>query len=516
MKVVTVAQMREVELRCQEMGISTQRLMENAGRAVAQEVKGLLGTVAGRSVLALVGPGNNGGDGLVAAKYLSDWGAQMAVYLCAQRRSADPHLKAVVDRGIPVQEAARDDGSFLLQHLESASVVLDAVLGTGRVRPLEGVMQRTLEQVRSARTARRGLRIVALDIPSGLDADAGVADPATLPADFTVTLGCPKAGLFLLPGAEMAGRWTAVDIGIPEAITRFLPIEVMEANTLARMLPRRPLAAHKGTFGRVMVVAGSLNFVGAAYLACQGAARAGAGLVTLAAPRSLHPILAAKLTEATHLPLPEAEPGVVAPEAASHLKEVLESYDVMLIGCGLGTRPATVEFIQRTLLEESLPLALILDADALNALSTVPEWWHRLATQAVLTPHAGEMARLTGLSSAEVQTRRFQIAAESAERWGQVVVLKGAYTLVAAPGQGIQVSPFANPGLASGGTGDVLSGTIAGLVAQGAKSWAASVAGVYLHALAGEMARDDLGDTGMLAEDLLPRLPLAIRKLKES
>lgn len=516
MKVVSISQMRELEVRCQETGISTHVLMENAGRAVAREVKGLVGSLPGRSVFVLVGPGNNGGDGLVAARYLWDWGAQVAVYLCAPRRSSDPQLRAVVDRGVPVQEASQDDGSFLIQHLDSASVVLDAVLGTGRLRPLEGVMARTLERVRSVRGNRTDLQVVAVDVPSGIDADTGAADPAALPADLTVTLGCPKLGLFLLPGAELVGCWTVVDIGIPESLTHYLTTEVMDDATVAQTLPRRPLGAHKGSFGRVMVVAGSMNFVGAAYLACQGAARVGAGLVTLATPKSLHPILAAKLTETTHLPLPEAEPGVVAAEAAPSLVEAAANFDVVLIGCGLGGHPSTQEFVRQTVLGGALNLPLVLDADALNTLAQTPDWWRQLRQEAVLTPHPGEMSRLARLSTAEVRPQRFQVATEAAKRWGRVVVLKGAYTLVAARDQGIQVSPFANPGLASAGTGDVLSGVIAGLVAQGSTPWEAAVAGVFLHAKAGELARQDLGDTGMLASDLLPRLPLAVRALKRS
>jgi len=514
LKVVSVAQMRELELRCQEIGISTQVLMENAGRAVAREIRGLVGTLPGRSVLVLVGPGNNGGDGLVAARYLVDWGARVAIYLLAPRRSSDPQLRAVVDRGIPVQDASQDDGSFLLQNLDAASVVVDAVLGTGRVRPLEGGMARTLDRVRSAREGRSDLRVVALDIPSGLDADSGAADPATLPADLTVTLGCPKLGLFLLPGAEMVGCWSVVDIGIPESLTHYLTTEVMDSMVVGGLLPRRPLGAHKGSFGRVMVVAGSINYVGAAYLACQGAARVGAGLVTLATARGLHPVLAAKLTEATHFPLPEIEMGVIGEDAASSLMEAAAGYDVMLIGCGLGSNPSTAEFVRRVILNGGTRIPLVVDADALNTLADTQGWRQQLSSEAVMTPHPGEMARLIGLSAAEVQPRRFHLASESANRWGQVVVLKGAYTVVAAPNEGIQVSPFANAGLASGGTGDVLSGVIAGLMAQGLKPWDAALAGVYTHAKAGELARLDLGDTGMLASDLLPRLPLALRAIK--
>ena len=305
-----------------------------------------------------------------------------------------------------------------------------------------------------------------------------------------------------------------VDIGIPSNLVESVTIELMTAELVRSLLPSRPLGANKGTFGKAMVVAGSINYIGAAYLACNGALRAGAGLVTLATAVSLLPVLAAKLTEVTYLPLPESSPGIISPEAAGLIAQEMTDYDVLLIGCGLGHRQAVTELVKATLFDTKMPSALVLDADALNALAAIPGWWQRLPDDAILTPHPGEMARLAGVSIAEVQSNRAGLAKKMAQEWHKTVVLKGAYTVIAGPEGRVRVSPVANPGLASAGTGDVLAGAVAGLVAQGLGLFDAASAAVYLHGEAGEMVKERLGDAGMLASDLLPVLPRAIKRLK--
>jgi len=283
------------------------------------------------------------------------------------------------------------------------------------------------------------------------------------------------------------------------------------------VLPSRPIDANKGSFGRVLVVAGSVNYVGAAYLACSGALRVGAGLVTLATAASLQPILASKLTEVTYLPLPETRPGVISPQAAKVISQQLDHYHTLLLGCGLGQTEPAIRFITTVLfkLRSALP-PLVLDADALNTLARVPNWWQQLTDDAILTPHPGEMARLTGLSVDKIQSDRLGITENVAKDWHKTVVLKGAYTVIATPGGQSRVSPIANPGLASAGTGDVLSGVIAGLVAQGLSLPNAAACGVYLHGEAGEVVKAKLGDAGMIATDLLTALPQVIKSLKEA
>ena len=516
MKIVTTEEMRRLEEQCAQEGTSIDALMEKAGLAVAQKTREFLGDVRGVPLTVLVGPGNNGSDGLVAARHLSDWGAEVAVYLTTAGKEEDPKYKLLADRDVATYKE-EDDGdlSALDGLLSRSSLVIDAVLGTGRARPLEGTMAGIFSRLAVARADRVSLKLLALDLPTGLNADTGEADPLCPAADVTVTLGYPKVGLYAFPGGTHTGRVVAVDIGIPSHLAEDIPQELITPDWVRTALPRRPMDAHKGTFGRALVVAGSVNYVGAAYLACQGAARVGAGLVTLALLRSLQPILAAKLTEATYLPLPE-EDGVLSPAASEVLLSETPGHQAMLVGCGLGQSRQVVQLLGQTLLSARRPeTPLVLDADALNVMSQIPEWWLRIRGDAVVTPHLGEMSRLTGLSTEDVQGNRLNIARDKAAQWKKVVTLKGAYTVVSSPEGQSRISPFANPGLASAGTGDVLAGIIVGLLSQGLSTSDAAACGVYLHGAAGELVRRDMGETGMLASDLLPKLPLVIKHLRD-
>ena len=510
--------MRQIEEDCTRIGISVSVLMENAGRAVAEEVRKILGTIDQQRILILIGPGNNGGDGLVAARYLHDWGAKVSLYLFSQRPADDANFKLIQERGITCAEITQDENMGKLNEiLLTTDTVIDALFGTGKSRSLRDTFLQALSTVGIAKKKRPGLRIIALDLPSGLDADTGAVDPACLYADYTITLGFPKPGLFNSPGKERVGKLTVVDIGIPSHLAKRAHSELLTSDWARSVLPRRPLEANKGTFGKVLVVAGSINYIGAAYLACSGAIRVGAGLVTLATPASLQPILASKLTEVTYLPLPESHRGIVSPGAAKLIHRQLNQYDVLLLGCGLGQSRPAIRFVGATLLREDVTLLpLVLDADALNTLAKIPNWWLQLPNEAILTPHPGEMARLVGVSVEEVQQDRQEMAKRVSLDWKKTVVLKGAYTVIANPEGQCRISPVANPGLASAGTGDVLSGAIAGLVAQGLSLFDAASLGVYLHAEAGEMVRAKLGDTGMIATDLLPALPQVIKQLKET
>ena len=519
MKIVTSEQMRRIEARSEAAGVSTDTLMENAGLAVAERVRYHLGHLAGVPVLVLVGPGNNGGDGLVTARHLHAWGASASVYMCAGRRLPDPKLDDVRASGLSVFHVSEDASLARLRQLLSvAHMAVDAVLGTGRSRPIEGTLKSVFLEVAAVRNRRPDLRIVALDLPTGMDSDTGAVDPACLAADITVTLAFPKLGLFSYPGADMAGVLETVDIGIPPGLDADVETELMTREWASGVLPARPSGAHKGTFGRTLMLVGSRNYVGAAYLAAAAATRVGAGLVTLAVPESLQWTVAAKVSEPTYLPLPESSPGVASPEAASLVLESLPQYEAFLIGCGIGQAPDTAELLRRVLLSGRPLPPTVVDADGLNLLAAWDardeEWWQIIPSPAVLTPHPGEMSRLLGRATAEIEADRLGISARAAARWNQVVVLKGAYTVVARPNGGAIISPFANPGLASAGTGDVLAGSIAGLLSQGLSLEDAAALGVYLHGTAGEGVRRELGDTGMIASDLLPELPRTIRGLR--
>ncbi len=515
-KVVSAAQMRRIEDRSEEAGVSKDTLMENAGLEVARAVRRRLGHLSGVRVLVLVGPGNNGGDGLVAARHLHRWGAHVLAYLCGRRPSPDPKLDSLRELGTPVVRASDDEDLALLREwLALAHAVLDSVLGTGRSRPIEGALASILGEVSRARSSRRDLPLFALDVPTGLDADTGALDPHTPPPDVTLALGYPKLGMFALPGAASVGALEVLDIGIPPGLDDDAPVELMTAASAARLAPPRPLAAHKGSFGRALIVAGSPNYVGAARLAALAATRVGAGLVTLAIPATLQPSVAAGATEPTFIPLPESSSGFADPDRASPLLlDAMPGYDSLLVGCGLGQDERTRDLLERLLLCGAPTPPAVVDADALNFLASRGDDWSEYFTQgAVLTPHPGEMSRLTGEPSAQLQADRVASATNAAAAWGKVVALKGAFTVAAAPDGRVALSPFANPGLASAGTGDVLAGAMAGLLAQGVGLFDAATLGVYLHAAAGERVRAELGDAGMVATDLLPELPKAIRAL---
>jgi NAD(P)H-hydrate epimerase len=518
LKIVNVEQMREIERLAADEGFPSEVLMENAGLAVAREIEREMGNVRGRKILILIGPGNNGGDGLVTARHLHNWGAEVHLYICGREKRPDPNFELIQQRDIALTRAAEDaDLAFLDNLLSSTEVVVDALFGIGKVRPLEGIFKQVLTRIKEAKEKYPNLTIIALDIPSGLNPDGGSIDPACLPADITVTLGYPKLGLFNFPGMEKVGKLIISDIGIPPTIVPDTHVELITSRWVSSVLPRRPSGANKGTFGKVLVVGGSINYIGALYLACTGAIRVGAGLVTLATARSLQSILASKLTEVTYIPLPESEPGVISTEASRFISEQFRNYDVLLLGCGLGQNLTTVGFVKSILpLLSANEVNLILDADALNILAGIPEWWQELTGNAILTPHPGEMSRLTGSPIPEIQSQRLEIARKMSICWHKTVVLKGAHTVVASPSGGEMVSGAANPALASAGTGDVLAGVIAGLLAQGLSLFGAAACGVYLHTTAGEMVRGKLGDSGAIASDLLPALPLAIKGLKSA
>lgn len=533
MKVVTSSQMREIDEKANAGGLSTATMMENAGRAVAEEI-GRRIEIKGQEIVVLVGPGNNGGDGLVAARYLHDGGAKVNLYLWQRKTRGDENFALTQDRGIPFLRA-KDDPDFagLRRLLSEAQLIVDALLGTGVSRPIAGTLKGLLGTVREGLEEKPAF-VTALDLPTGLDCDSGAVDPAAIPAHLTVTLAFPKRGLFLFPGAAYIGELVVSDIGIPESLAQEIKTDLATAEMVAQILPPRPLNAHKGTFGKALIVAGSVNYTGAAYLASAAATRVGTGLVTLALAESLHPILASKLQEVTFLLLPH-DLGALVPDAFPLLAESLPDYDALLLGPGLGQEEQTVDFAQRFLglhaagvrrhigfmtiegREEVTSLELppfVIDADGLNALAQAPEWWESLSGPAVLTPHPGEMARLLDSSVEKIERDRVGTVARAAQEWGQVIVLKGAHSLVAAPDGRLTFSPFANPGLATAGTGDVLAGAIVGFLAQGLSPYQAAIAGVFLHGLAGEMAREEVGETGMVAGDLLPLLPQAIRSLK--
>ncbi len=520
MKLVTAAEMRQLEAAAVAAGSSETQLMEEAGLAVAQESWMLLGTLEGRRILVLAGPGNNGGDGLVAARHLYDWGAEVAVYLPAGHRD-EARLDELRARDVPLLMAGDDpDGSQLRARLEAADLVIDALLGIGQRLPLDpaGPIGRALAALAAVRAASyQPPKVVAVDLPTGLDGDSGAVDPLLVVPDMTVTFGLPKVGMYQAPGSDAVGRVQVIDIGIPKEAADAVPLELITSRWVRQALPRRPADANKGTFGRVLVVGGSRPYRGAPALAARGAYRAGAGLVTIATVEELVSSLAAAIPEATWLPLPAGPEGTLAAQAAVARRSHWSAARAAILGPGLALTDDTRALTWAALPDTAdCPGGVVIDADALNALAAMDDAPARLHPRAILTPHPGEMARLLRTTIPDVQRDRLAAARNAAERFRCTVVLKGAHSVVASPGGRAALSPFANPLLATAGSGDVLAGIIAGYLAQGAEPFTAACLGVYLHAAVAEAAQPDYGRAGLLAGDIADRLPRVVRDLTQS
>ncbi|MEM7336709.1 MAG: NAD(P)H-hydrate dehydratase [Chloroflexota bacterium] len=548
MKIVTVEEMIAIEAEADAAGVSYEQLMETAGKRTAEAIMERL-DVEGKGIFVLVGPGNNGGDGLVAGRYLAEAGANVAFYLLQSRNpEEDANFAKIQQMGLMAIEFGFDHQLRVLRHrLPITDVVIDALLGTGNTRSIEGDLAKLLRQVRaglSATEKKRGEEatqpltsvyqsnniakpqgndvtsrsrrplVVAVDCPSGMNCNSGTLDPVTIPADLTVTYGMPKRGHFLFPAAEACGELVVADIGIAANLTevRSVAVEVATSEMVRGLLPKRPLNGHKGTFGKVAIAAGSAQYRGAPLLAARGAFRAGSGLVSLWIPQTLRDLATGYLPEATY---PRIEANERLDEQTAHaLLEQIEQYKSILVGPGLGE---ATEFLL-TLLEgikraEQHP-PLILDADALNILAKQPDWPELLPSNSVLTPHPAEMARLMGISLAEIKMEnRIELAQSCARKWGHIVLLKGAHTIIASPKKKAHILPFANPLLAVGGSGDVLSGVIASLLGQGVGRMDAAILGSYLHAATASLSNPPVG---LLASDIADLIPQAVQSLISS
>lgn len=545
MKIVTVSEMKSIEAAADQSGLSYAMMMDSAGQAVAEHILARVTDPAEQKVVVLCGTGNNGGDGLVAAHRLAEAGASVAIYALKPLDEADAKVQRLRERGLLVVDAENDQRWRVLKNLMGGvTVLVDAVFGTGARLPVTGRPADLFKQISKLLAERAGeppLR-VAVDCPSGLDCDTGALDPNALPADVTVTFAAAKRGQFAFPGADVVGELIVADIGLADLqLSEMDNIQLTLATDemVTGLLPRRPRNAHKGTFGRVLVAAGSVNYTGAAYLSASAAYRVGAGLVTLAVVPPVYGILAGHLPEATWLMLPH-EQGVIVGAAADLLRANYAHTQALLVGPGLGLEPVTAEFVRRWLGADevagqrrgqfgfvsasSMPAApndgqpkmppAVVDADGLKLLARVEGWARLLPRETVLTPHPGEMAVLTGLDKDVIEADRIGTARKYAAEWGLVVVLKGAFTVVAAPDGRAVLQPFATAALARAGTGDVLAGAIAGLMAQGLSAFDAAVAGAYLHGHAGVLAAQALGTTAsVLASDIVEGLIEALASL---
>lgn len=491
-------------------------LMELAGRQAAEFAASLLAD-RGRRTVVLCGLGNNGGDGLVVSRYLKLWGFPVTVWqMDAAGKSFNPRNEAVINKtvaenlGLAIQPVSRDSLPAVKALLDEADLIVDALLGTGLDRPLEGLTAELIQLINET-----GKPVLSIDLPSGVHSDTGQIMGCAVQAVATVTFGYLKAGLLHHPGAALCGRLKLLDIGLPRESYALYGQDgspqwwLSNCRWVREHLPQRPAHAHKGVFGRLLTVAGSAGMSGASLLASKSALRAGCGLSILATPQSLVTQLPPQ--EVIFVGLPETEAVSIAPHALDVLKEKIPSFEAFILGPGLSTHKLTVAFVHDFV--STLDKPCVIDADALNALALKPELLQGRYHPFVLTPHPRELSRLIGLSVAEIQADRGQAALKAASMFNSTVVLKGAHTVIATPDARMHINPTGNSAMATAGSGDVLSGIIGGLLAQGLEPPAAAIVGTYLHGAAGDRAAGAIGCAGVVAGDIMDMVPAVITGL---
>ncbi len=513
MLIVTAEQMREMDrLTIQKYGVPSLVLMERAGEGIARTIIRRFGRNAKRGVLVVAGKGNNGGDGFVVARLLQKKRLPCEVALLAQRdelsNDASHNLRAYQKvKGKLVKIGANGLG-LLSRRIGKNALIVDAILGTGTKNDVRGLFAEAITMINAS-----GLPVVAVDIPSGLDTDRGTPLGVAVRAKATVALGYPKLGEVIYPGVDYVGDLVVADIGIvAEAVLEVAPkAELLDREMIARLVPRRERDTHKGTYGHVLVVAGSRGKTGAAILACRAAMRAGAGLVTLAAPRSLNNIFAASLVEVMTQPLRDNAAEELEPLGDDEWHRLLERKSALLFGPGIGVSEASQNTLRWLLRNLSIPW--VIDADGLNTLALQIDRLRHAKIPPVLTPHPGEMARLTGKSNSAVNADRVTVARSFALEHRCHLVLKGARSVIATAEGKVFINSTGNPGMASGGMGDVLAGILAALLGQGLSPENAMQLGVYLHGFVGDMVAAEKGEIGLIASDIIEGLPAGMRAL---
>ncbi len=536
--VLTIEQIRQAEAQADQNGYPYARMMEDAGAAAAQLAAEIIQRHVPDSprITLLIGSGSNGGDGLVAARQLRQMlpTAQVRCLMLSAREN-DPLVEQAQANGVFFANATDDrDGRVIRQMVASADVVIDALFGIGVRLPIREAAQKLLRFARQALNERAAARrprpyndptlpgqieraprqyVIAIDCPSGLDCDSGAIDKYALRADYTISFIAAKPGLLTFPGAAHVGQLVIAPLDMPDNLPalRTPTITLLDHDSVQRMMPVRPLDGHKGTFGRSLLIAGSDDMPGAAHLAARAAYRAGAGWVAVASsPRAIN-TLQATLPEAVWYPLADRQP-------ASPLQTLIPTLDAVLIGPGIGQSAYAGQLlgdVLKLLAQADTGCACVLDADALNLWAEQPARTP-LPPNTIITPHPGEMARLSGLSTVEVQANRLALVQEKAQTWGCIIVLKGAHTLIAAPNGKVAIAPFKTDALAKAGTGDTLAGIITALRGQGVAPYEAACAGVYLHGIAGLLAAQRIGSSaGVTATDVVEAIPLAWSRLTE-
>jgi len=519
---VTASESRQFDQLAEKAGLPSLVLMENAALRIAEVLQQHFELDPPKRIVIVCGKGNNGGDGMALARHLSNIGFQVQVFLLAEpselKGDAATNYKVAVNIGIPIQPIVSSEQlPQLIEPLQSADLVVDALLGTGITGEVRGLYAEVIPLI-----THHASRILSVDIPSGINSDTGEICGVAVRADATVTLGAVKLGLMLFPGADYAGDLFVGSLGIPDSLLTKLNIRrfVATHELVQRVLPPRHPNTHKGDYGRVLIVGGAPGMTGAAIMAGKAALRAGAGLAQVALPQSLNIAIEASALEVMSFPLPETDAGTIAPEALNVLSPRLEWADVIAVGCGISRNERTQTFVRQLVAQVDKPM--VIDADGLIALAGHSEILRQRKSLTVLTPHPGEMAALLQTSTEAVQRDRVGTAIKAASEFKSIVVLKGARTITASPDGTMFVNPTGNAGMATGGSGDVLTGMIAALLAQTIVRQSpvpnplslieAVTAAVFLHGLAGDIASWEKGEVALIAGDLLDHLPRAINE----
>jgi len=514
MYLVTASEMREMDQQTIEsFGLPGRILMENAGLGATRIFKNQFKDLVQKKIAVLAGRGNNGGDGFVIARYLSQMGAEISVYLLANtsaiKEDAKENLKLLTPSNIPVFEIP--DNNCFENHktaMRHHDIYIDAIFGTGLKSEVQGIFKTVIEWINNS-----GKPVFAVDIPSGLDSDTGQPNGICVKAHTTATFAYPKIGHFLFPGAAFTGNLEIVDIGIPPYIADSIsPSQhILTADSIKKHIQYRSPDAHKGTTGHLLVISGSSGKTGAAVLTAMSAMRSGAGLVTLGVPASLNSIFESQVVEAMTYPLPDDKKGTLTESSFNNIKDLLDGKKCIAIGPGLDVTDGTKKLVRKIICECKIPL--VIDADGLNCIEGNANVLKNKASSVILTPHPGEMARLTGVSSTSIQKDRITSARDLAQKFDIHVVLKGAKTVIAHPNGNVYINNTGNPGMASGGMGDVLTGIIGSFVTQGYTPEAATHMGVYIHGAAADTLAQKYGPVGFLASDIIDALPVEIGKL---
>lgn len=512
-KLLTASEMREADSETiQRIGIPGIVLMENAGAGIVRAMEKHIENLGRKKVLVVCGKGNNGGDGFVIARLLFLKGNNVQIVLLGKIKDLKGDARANAEAAskimIPLLEMGNGISSEFSHAMRHTHVVVDAIFGTGLTRKAEGVTAKTIKQLNALKKFT-----VAVDIPSGIDSDTGQVNGPHIQSDLTLALGGFKRSHFLFPAAEAMGQIELVDIGIPGSVMNRVSenVSLLEAQDISACFPKRKRNSHKGTYGHLLVIAGSRGKGGAAGLTALSGLRSGTGLVTLGCPETLIPSQEWSPMEVMSLPLPETRAGALSEHGLETALEALKEKNALAIGPGLGTSSSTLKFFEALLPEINCPM--VIDADGLNLLAKKKPLLKHLPKGTILTPHPKEMSRLTGLSTPFIQKNRLKTVQDFCKRFKVTLVLKGAHSLVGLPDGRIRVNPTGNAGMATGGSGDVLTGLIGGFLAQGLSSEKAALAGVYLHGLCGDIYTRHYSERTLIAGDLIDHLPTAIKEI---